>query len=386
LDGLRGLAILLVLLWHYIACLLSPASGSLAAGLKQALSLGWSGVDLFFVMSGFLIGGILLDNHDAPNYFRAFYMRRICRILPPYYALFLLAMLGIALTAAGRAGKVAWLFANPLPLWSYASFTQNFVMARANGFGPDALGITWSLAIEEQFYLMLPLLVRKVPLARLPYMLALAILAAPLIRIAFYLWHPNGAFPGYVLMPARADSLLLGVLAAFLLRKEGVRRSLAANVAGLNALFLLLFAGAAVLALRGPGVGPGATYEMSYFGHSWLALLYLALLLLSVSEGHGPFTSVMRATWLRRLGQISYGVYLLHQLVLGLAHGLILGQRPQLVSVSDAAVTTLALCFTVGAAWISWRVFESPIIRWGHSFKYEGERERAAGLAAAAQR
>jgi peptidoglycan/LPS O-acetylase OafA/YrhL len=378
LDGLRGLAILLVLVWHYAVTLLNPSQNPLVASVKQGLSLTWSGVDLFFVLSGFLIGGILLDNRGSPNYFRAFYVRRACRILPPYYALLALALLGIAIARAGGGGSVAWMFERPLPLWSYATFTQNFVMARANTFGPDSLGITWSLAIEEQFYLFLPLLVRRVPLRRLPYVLVLFILAAPLIRVAFYELHANGSFPGYVMMPARADSLLLGVLAAYLMRKERLRRSVAENLPGLYAIVVLLFGGAAILSRRGPGVGPGTSYEMSYVGHSWLALLYLALLILAVTESRGPVSALTRSGMLRRLGQISYGVYLIHQLVSGMAHGLILSQRPKLENVADAAVTAFALTATLGLAVLSWRYFESPIFLWGHGFKYDEPRHALA--------
>src|SRR6266446_4286628 len=85
LDGLRGIAILLVIVWHYAVELFAREPGSTAAYGLAVLRLSWSGVDLFFVLSGFLIGGILIDNRGARNYFRVFYFRRVCRIVPLYY-------------------------------------------------------------------------------------------------------------------------------------------------------------------------------------------------------------------------------------------------------------------------------------------------------------
>jgi peptidoglycan/LPS O-acetylase OafA/YrhL len=93
LDGLRGCAILLVVIWHYVSQPANPAPGTVLALLVQPFKIAWSGVDLFFVLSGFLIGGILLDHRSSPRYFKTFYIRRICRIFPLYYfwiALYLL--------------------------------------------------------------------------------------------------------------------------------------------------------------------------------------------------------------------------------------------------------------------------------------------------------
>ncbi len=126
LDGICGCAILVVLLWHYVACQISATEGP-AYAVKTALSWAWSGVDLFFVLSGFLIAGILMDNRDASNYFRVFYFRRICRIFPLYYLLlgvyFVLTDLGF-----NRSVSFDWVAGDLLPLWSYATFTQNILM------------------------------------------------------------------------------------------------------------------------------------------------------------------------------------------------------------------------------------------------------------------
>jgi peptidoglycan/LPS O-acetylase OafA/YrhL len=185
LDGIRGLAIALVLVWHYVHAQLQQVEpGTPLAFFKQAVSFTWSGVDLFFVLSGFLIAGILLDHREAENYFRVFYIRRVCRIFPLYYAHFALFVMLLAF-GVGLAPGLYWLFDTAgLPLWSYATFTQNIVMASRVVMGSDWLAVTWSLAIEEQFYLVLPFIIRFTPPRALPWILGGLLLMAPVLRAA----------------------------------------------------------------------------------------------------------------------------------------------------------------------------------------------------------
>lgn len=175
LDGLRGIAILLVLLRHSIFGVETHSrigSAFLAAG-----QLSWSGVDLFFVLSGFLIGGILLDVRESPRYFQTFYVRRAYRILPIYMltmALFALRHLPFHLPAGlGDVSPV------PIPCLAYFTLTQNFWMAHLGTFGPAATAVTWSLAVEEQFYLTIPFAVRKLGKSALIILLAGAWLRHP---------------------------------------------------------------------------------------------------------------------------------------------------------------------------------------------------------------
>src|SRR5919199_1508083 len=198
LDGLRGIAILMVVAYHY----------ELAPFL--------SGVDLFFVLSGFLLGGILLEKKEAPNYFKAFYVRRICRIFPLYFLCLLVFLILLPVTLGWLFGdSIGMLAGDSLPLWSYFTFTHNFAMAQLGGWGTLWLAHTWSLAVEEQFYLILPLLICSFSRERLPYLLVGLILAAPLWRAFLYNFHPYGGLASYVLLPCRADSLLVGVLCAY---------------------------------------------------------------------------------------------------------------------------------------------------------------------------
>jgi peptidoglycan/LPS O-acetylase OafA/YrhL len=133
-QTLRGLAILLVLLWHYSEFI--PTEGNtVLSKIVPLFKLTWSGVDLFFVLSGFLIGGILLDNRESGNYWSIFYLRRACRIFPLYFL-----MLAIFVLISNLAsGALPWTLAGHIPNWSYSLFVQNFSMADISSFGANFL-------------------------------------------------------------------------------------------------------------------------------------------------------------------------------------------------------------------------------------------------------
>jgi peptidoglycan/LPS O-acetylase OafA/YrhL len=361
LDGLRGVAILLVIVCHYVYGSL-PRRGT--AALRSTMSWTWSGVDLFFVLSGFLIGGILLANRESPRYYRTFYLRRACRILPIYVVVVGAAF---AFTALAEQGLVpAASFRRLLPPWTYLTFTQNLFMAYYNGFGSQFLAPTWSLAVEEQFYLLVPLVVRLVPPWRLPLVLLTGILAAPALR----LWLgtlEGGTAPlaAYVLMPARADALLLGVLAAWAWREEQFRRFVRGAGAWLILPPALCAVAVAVLARRG---GDVLSPEMAHGGFSWLALGYTFMVL--AAARHAPGLKLLRWGPLAALGRISYTTYLLHLPILRIVHFTLRGDFPSITGGTAQAVTVLAFALTLVLAALSWRFFEGPIVRWGHRAPY----------------
>jgi peptidoglycan/LPS O-acetylase OafA/YrhL len=359
LDGVRGLAILLVLVWHYLICLVAAPPP-----LFRFLNLTWSGVDLFFVLSGFLIGGILLDHRDAANFFGVFYRRRICRILPLYYAWLLLFVILRPLV-----GKLTdWVFADPLPLWSYATFTQNFLQAKTGSWGPNWLAVTWSLAIEEQFYLLLPLVIRFTPPRRLPLVLAPFIVAAPVAR--YLLFDPaRSGLASYVLLICKTDALLLGVLCAWLMRLKGGEARVARAASFLRILFLSC-GGFACLTADVP-----ETLFTRVLSDSFLAIAYAALILLVLTSPRSPLARMSRWGWLRHLGAIAYGTYIIHMAVLGIAFALARGHWPYLTDGTDLRVVLAALAVTILLAAASWRWFEKPIVAFGQRhWKYESIR------------
>lgn len=364
LDGLRGLAILMVLAWHLGAKFDALAREIPALELLNRLRMmGWSGVDLFFVLSGFLIGGIVIDRHRAPDFFKVFYIRRACRILPIYFALLALFF---ALRPLGIPDH-ARLFTGELPSWTYPTFLQNFAAAWKGTTGAQALGITWSLAVEEQFYLVAPILIAGVTPRLLPFLLLAGMAVALLCRLIILSNFDAYAVGAGVLMPCRADGLLAGVLAAWLVRRPGARESLAENIRGLRWIFGVLLIGFLLFAFSQFGV-------MHYFtlsiGHSWLALFYASALLLVLHARTGILVSICRWRWLAWLGRISYFVYLFHQLINGLLHSMIRKAPPSIASFEGAGVTALAGAATLGLAALSFRLFEGPIIQHGHRFKY----------------
>lgn len=368
---MRGIAILMVVDFHY-GVLAVPLAWSGLSQIGPLLGIGWSGVDLFFVLSGFLLGGILLDNKEASNYFKVFYTRRVCRIFPLYFLVvipLLIAPLPLVLDSVDS------LFGESLPSWTYLTYTKNFAMAQEGRYGPVWLAPTWSLAVEEQFYLILPFLIRFVSREKLPYLLAGLTLAATLLRLAILAFHPQGDFAFFVLLPSRAEPLLLGVLGAWAVRNERWLTVLLMHRRALYRVLAVLTASTALLVL-GPYSNPtpalAALFPPTY-GFALLGLLYICALLIAVTEKRGLVFFVTRNRILGKIGVIAYGTYLLHLPVRGLIFWLILGKAPFQPpgTWSDYIVVLGALLLTLTLASISWIFFEKRIVNWGRSFKYK---------------
>lgn len=357
LDGIRGLAIVLVLLWHYGACEFVAPKWHPFWILSTGFRLTWCGVDLFFVLSGFLIAGILLDHRQSANYFRIFYLRRVCRIVP-LYAVVVIAFFIVRQTTIGRAPEFAWIFHHPMPAWSYATFTQNVVMAARGTLGANGLDPTWSLAIEEQFYLCIPLLIFFLPRRMLMSILCAAIVAAPLLR-----WRYPG-LQAFVGTPWRSDSLLSGALLAILVRSHSFIALAQKHSRFLFWMFVILLAGAAGLTIHPPLLQGDA------FTHFELAMLFTCFILIAFIDREPWLTKLLRGRVIVWFGQLSYGIYLLHKPVVGALFGVWEHGPPIIRTASEAMMNVLALAITLALAQISFRYFESPIIRWGHGFLY----------------
>jgi peptidoglycan/LPS O-acetylase OafA/YrhL len=207
------------------------------------------------------------------------------------------------------------------------------------------------------------------PNKRLPVLIFLIVLV-PLLRTYLFLFH-SSVFV-YVLLPCRADALLLGVLCAYLVREP--RHLARLKRYRLHLTIALLILGAGVCGLTGLVHGSDSksftSLEMVTFGFTWLAMFYGCLLLLVVTGAGGTWPAFFRIRLLQHFGLIAYGMFLMHMAVNSLAHGIILGKEAQIKNFTDAAVTGVGFIVTWVLAVLSWKFFEQPIIRWGHSFRY----------------
>jgi len=316
------------------------------------------------VLSGFLIGGILLDAKLSPRYYKSFYLRRAFRILPLY---------GV-LTGIFVLYHLEFSGDNIIPLASYITLTQNIWMAHFGVWGAASMGVTWSLAVEEQFYLTIPLLVRRLSRRRLTWALISIVVAAPIARSAILLSFRSHRLADYVLMPCRADALCLGVLCAVVVRNPRAWSLLIARRTWLRAVVMALLMALSWLSFGRYDV---LSDPMVTLGYSLLALFYVCCLLL-VLMNTGTLNRVLCNRRLMGLGRIAYCVYLLHVpfIVAGRVWGVsfftalikLPTAHATAVEATIGGMTGILLCCVI--AKISWRFFEQPLLRRGHTYKY----------------
>jgi peptidoglycan/LPS O-acetylase OafA/YrhL len=359
LDGLRGIAIAMVLWHHLVELNLPPGRGSWLGWLRAGTGLSWAGVDLFFTLSGFFIGGILIDQRSSPRLTQVFYFRRAVRILPLYYVT--LAAIGFALAA-----RIPGSF-HIFPAWVYGLFLTNIALGFAQRWDWMPLSVLWSLAVEEQFYLTAPWVARAMPPARLPLFLLGLVVLAELARAAVLLAYPHGNFSLHVVTPFRMDSIALGVLVAWAVRNdlalpffERLRQRWKVWLPGGMAL---LFG----LALLRPSEGSPA---LGLFGYPLIAAVF-ALLVAIVAKVRPPgLNRFLETAPLVHLGRHSYFIYLWHTLLgVGLVRWLG-GQDFMLNSIQGLGIVILATAATWIAATASWKWLEGPFVAWGHRHAY----------------
>jgi peptidoglycan/LPS O-acetylase OafA/YrhL len=305
LDGVRGLAILLVVGSHFLG---TELEGGIAAWLlMKGASYGVLGVDLFFVLSGFLITGLLLEAKGDAHYFRNFYARRTLRIFPLYY--FVLTMLFLVwpriatpspmLSAAAR--HQAW-------LWTYT--TNFYVASHPSWHALTYVTHFWSLAIEEHFYLFWPLVVFLFGRPALERICIGVIAGALALRVGLALAGVNEVSIA-VLTPCRLDALCMGGLMALLVRRPG---GLEAWVERSGRIALLV--GAAVVAVSVFSARTQLGLPVLHQVRSSLyAVFFTALTLSSLKPATALTGRLFQGTFLRFLGKYSYGLYVYHALL-----------------------------------------------------------------------
>ncbi|HEY4132313.1 MAG TPA: acyltransferase [Gemmatimonadaceae bacterium] len=384
LDGIRGLALIAVLCFHFAGTWV--ARNPVDRVVLGVFNSGWTGVDLFFVLSGFLITGILLDTRSDAHYFRNFYARRTLRIFPLYYGV-LAAVMIVAPALIPRVRTMDMLTTlrdNGVWFWTYLI---NVRIAATHSWDPAVPGRLmhfWSLAVEEQFYLLWPLIVLAAGRKKLLWVCGAVVLMAFGVRIALILGDhgPVAGYAytrfvsGYVLLPARADTLAVGAALACMTRTPGgyawMRRfATPALVASVIALI-------AVAAPRGSLMEYSPTVEI--IGYPLLALACASLIVIALN----PAPSLTRRSFewrpLRKVGMLAYGMYVFHYPLRYALAGV--AERLQHVAPNGPtmlpeliAFIALGFALTWVIAFVSWRCYEAPILRLKRYFVTERRSE-----------
>lgn len=363
LDGLRGFAVLYVIFLHFFLTPLD-AAGPLKRALYGIIELGFTGVDLFFVLSGFLITGILLTNASSDRYFSAFYARRLLRIFPLYYLLCLVCIVVIPAIPFFARYDYFWegAPASPVYYWLFLNNFDLFLPIRHNLM----LGVCWSLAIEEQFYLAWPLVIRLLGKHRaLHASVALFVLSA-LLRNLLHYGYGVDALPLYHATFTHLEAITLGSIIAILRTDpERYRRPLRL----LAAQWKLTLPALVACALYG-GLFPDFAAAdphlylhpvMVTAGYTLSALVYGGLLLHCL-DGESVLTRTLDTAPMRRCGKYSYAMYLLHvpAWFLTMKLGFLAARLTGLDGLqSPVLVFAVGLPLTYLLAALSWRWLES---------------------------
>jgi peptidoglycan/LPS O-acetylase OafA/YrhL len=352
LDGFRGVAAMMILVHHGLRL---PGDSALATVVSRLAIAGWAGVDMFFVLSGYLITGILCDAKSRrASYTRAFYMRRVLRLFPLYYAVLVVAALCSHWFAPGHAVPQLFLWMN----------LQNAWIAATGNWLPLGLNHLWSLAVEVQFYLVWPLIIRGCEGRSLAWVFLGLALIAPVARtVLLLLGCPWQAV--YVLPLTHVDAFALGALLAWAMRDEPWREWMTRHtraMLGLGGLAVVGLAAAERFSLymdRFPTMSVGL---------SALAFLFVSLLAtLLVQPTDGLWARAFGWRGLRLLGRVSYGLYVFHLPVLTVlmrwhaagvpASSARWGLAPEVLLFLEMFAVTLAL------ALVSWQFYERPCLR-----------------------
>ncbi len=391
LDGLRGAAILLVMIHHMTV--FTPVSG-VGRWISSIADFGWCGVDLFFVLSGFLITGILVDAKGRRHYFLNFYARRTVRIFPLYYAVVIFSLIVLPLIA--RYTNIGAL-ENQLAEWSevmdrqqwYWLYLSNFSIAYHHKFAHGILDVSWSLAIEEQFYLIWPALVFLLNPRAIFRMCCVIIVLALLLRAVlismevfdmdWWFAHPMAM---YTITFCRMDALAMGGLLAILARRTGdlkillpiARKFLLAGLAVVLACLAL----DSTMGWKRVGELSWSGYAMQSLGYTALAITFGGLLVLSIcANTEKPFGRFMNGRFMSTFGKFSYALYLFHLPIRAVLREVVpffaknempvfLGTRIP-IQLAFYIVSTIACLL---AAWVSWHLYEKQFLKLKRFFPY----------------
>ena len=382
LDGLRGIAIIMVMLYHF--SLLHPQSLTSDAGIVlQALHFGWMGVDLFFVLSGFLITGILLATRSHTHYFRNFLARRFLRIWPLYYLT--LATFFIVLPVVGFVPtEMATMISKQTWFWLYGA---NWLFAIEGGFNRTSGGYFWSLAVEEQFYIVWPFIVYLLS-SRDLLKVAATLLAFSFVSRIVLVATGTSTSSLYAMTFTHLDGLAVGAILAICSQSKDLA-SLSQRLAP-----WVLLSTSIVLAIIVASDGNALFWSpfMAAFGYTVIAGLFGALLVCSLRPAdRSMWSGTLRSRFLVAAGRYSYALYLIHVPVAALVSravakslNLLGAPLPDGLTVTIVALVSFATCWLLSM--LSWRIVESPILALKAYFPYTTEDRLEASAIPAGER
>ena len=354
IDALRGIAIVLVMQLHMLVSTQAFREMHIPDPMIQALSYGWAGVVMFFVMSAYLLTSVLLRHRGEDNLTGVFYLRRALRILPLYWILLIAGSLARAWWRRSGGDPLFWLWENQPPMATYVLFLQNWIMGWIGRPVAAFYAVTWSLAVEEHFYLFLPLLVARLSPRGLGVLAATFIFMGPIIR--FSLSIAPGPLAAYTWTIAHLDSFGWGMLLALARQfRPNLLETISAKFSAFVAFGLLVFASFAAPEML--------NFKDSATGVTFASLAGMFALIAAIQPSNvpekNPGLTIRCLAW---CGKRCYSLYLIHGPVIGMTFVAAGWPNPPTAANGGLPFILLAVATTFVLAAITHRYIEQPLM------------------------